>query len=166
MTLGAIISGGQNGADQAGLRAARTLGLWTGGWAPAGWRTLDGAAPWLADLGLREAPLADYPTRTLWNVRDSDATVRFAVNFQSAGERCTMAAILKQDKPHLDIPVRSGAIDDHYIGLLRCFLPRFNVNVLNVAGNSERTAPGIGALVERFLVEAIGIGNGAEACRS
>ena len=49
MTLTTIISGGQTGADQAGLLAAQALGLQTGGWAPHGWRTDAGPAPWLAD---------------------------------------------------------------------------------------------------------------------
>jgi hypothetical protein len=32
-----VISGGQSGVDQAGLRAARTAGIMTGGTAPRGW---------------------------------------------------------------------------------------------------------------------------------
>jgi hypothetical protein len=31
-----LISGGQTGADQGGLRAARAAGIETGGWAPLG----------------------------------------------------------------------------------------------------------------------------------
>ena len=50
--IGKIISGGQTGVDQAALRAAKACGIPTGGWAPKGWRTEDGPAPWLADLGL------------------------------------------------------------------------------------------------------------------
>lgn len=44
-----IVSGGQTGADQAALRAARAAGLPTGGWAPRGWLTEEGPAPWLAN---------------------------------------------------------------------------------------------------------------------
>ena len=40
-----IISGGQSGADQAGWRAARRLGLPTGGWMPRGFLTEDGPRP-------------------------------------------------------------------------------------------------------------------------
>jgi Circularly permutated YpsA SLOG family len=39
MLLKKIISGGQTGADQAGLRTAKRLGIETGGWMPQGWRT-------------------------------------------------------------------------------------------------------------------------------
>ena len=45
--LSFVISGGQTGVDQAALRAARTAGIPTGGFAPLGWSTEDGPAPWL-----------------------------------------------------------------------------------------------------------------------
>ncbi len=51
-----IISGGQNGVDQAGLRAARAVGIATGGWALHGWTTIDAPAPWLAGNSERTAP--------------------------------------------------------------------------------------------------------------
>jgi putative molybdenum carrier protein len=72
-----VISGGQTGADQAGLRAARAAGLPTGGWAPRGWLTEDGPAPWLADWGIVERPARGYPARNRRNVLDSKATVWF-----------------------------------------------------------------------------------------
>jgi len=59
-----IVSGGQTGADQAGLRAAKAAGIETGGWAPHGWTTEKGPAPWLADYGLAECPIPGYPART------------------------------------------------------------------------------------------------------
>ena len=176
--LHTIISGGQTGADQAGLRAGRALGLRTGGWATRGFRTLDGSASWLAEYGLREAATTDYPTRTAMNVRDSDATVRFARDFDSSGERCTLKAIQKHKKPHLDVLVVDAGvlknaqaapgfdaiaeafrvhagIANGFVGLLRAFLIAHNVSILNVAGNTEQTAPGIGVLVEAFLVRAL-----------
>ena len=160
--LTTIISGGQTGADQGGLRAGYALGLRTGGWAPAGYPTLDGPAPWLASYGLIQTPLADYPTRTLWNVRDSDATVRFAVNFNSPGERCTLNAIKRLDRPHFAVVlVRNGraCVVDALLTAVRAFqkfMETHSVRVLNVAGNSERTAPGIGEATMDFLVRASG----------
>src|SRR6266851_2564588 len=47
-----VISGGQTGADRAGLDAAAALGLPTGGHAPAGIWTESGADPSLERLGL------------------------------------------------------------------------------------------------------------------
>lgn len=45
-----IISGGQTGADQAGLAAAKELGLETGGWLPKGCITDEGRRPDLLAL--------------------------------------------------------------------------------------------------------------------
>ena len=149
-----VISGGQTGVDAAALRAARRLGLQTGGWAPRGWRTLDGPAPWLADYGLREHASDKYPPRTEANVRMADVTVRVARSFSTSGERCTLAAILKWRKLYLDIPVAGGAIAPDCAGKLRDFLR--GRGVVNFAGNSEETSPGIGAVVEEFLFGALG----------
>ena len=62
--LSKVVSGGQTGADQAGLRAAAKAGIDTGGWACKGWLTEKGPASWLADYGLAECPVPDYPART------------------------------------------------------------------------------------------------------
>lgn len=40
-----VISGCQNGADQAGLYVAKKYGIETGGWIPKGWKTLNGSKP-------------------------------------------------------------------------------------------------------------------------
>lgn len=44
-TLKKVISGGQIGADRAGLEAAFKLGITTGGWAPMGFITYAGKDP-------------------------------------------------------------------------------------------------------------------------
>ena len=54
-----VVTGGQAGADQGALRAARAAGIATGGYALAGWVTEAGPAPWLAFFGLVELPGAD-----------------------------------------------------------------------------------------------------------
>ena len=73
-----VISGGQTGADQAGLAAAKKLGISTGGYMPKGWRTERGPRPdFAAEYGLQEAATAAYPDRTEQNVIFSDGTVVF-----------------------------------------------------------------------------------------
>jgi hypothetical protein len=143
-----VISGGQTGVDQAGLRAARRMGFHTGGWAPRGWLTLDGSAPWLAEYGLAEH--GGYAARTRANVRDSDGTVRIASDFKSAGELCTKRAILEYRRPYSDFLL--GYLDETAVMRLVAFLNHFEIRILNVAGNSEQTSPGIGKLAEDFLV--------------
>jgi hypothetical protein len=63
-----VISGGQTGADQGGLRAAKAAGIPTGGWAPRGWLVesphghRDIAAPWLGPVfRLVECAELGYP---------------------------------------------------------------------------------------------------------
>jgi hypothetical protein len=93
-----IVSGGQTGADQAALRAASAARIETGGWAPKGWTTEKGAAPWLADYGLAEHPSPDYPPRTEANARDSDGTLWFG-RVTSSGYKTTTDACRKHGKP-------------------------------------------------------------------
>jgi hypothetical protein len=72
-----IVSGEQTGVDQAALRAARAACIATGGWAPRGWLTEAGPAPWLADWGLVECPEPGYAARRRRNVADCDAALLF-----------------------------------------------------------------------------------------
>lgn len=143
-----VISGGQNGADQAGLRAAKACGLETGGWLPRGCITLDGPRPDLMEeYGMQEHTSARYPPRTEANVRDSDGTLRFVRTFSSAGEKCTLKAIRWYNKPHLDIHIQHPPTKEE----VASWLKDNNIKVLNIAGNSEETAPGIGEWVYGFL---------------
>ncbi|TKB26075.1 hypothetical protein FCL47_10010 [Desulfopila sp. IMCC35006] len=65
-----IISGGQTGADIAGLDAAIRHGVPHGGSIPKGRLTEDGALPERYDL--QEMDTKSYPKRTEKNVVDSD----------------------------------------------------------------------------------------------
>ena len=86
-----VISGGQTGADQAGLAVAKRLGIPTGGCMPKGWLTEAGPRPDLgATYGLEEAETAAYPERTERNVLASDGTVVFG-DARSRGSMLTAA---------------------------------------------------------------------------
>lgn len=146
-----VISGGQQGADQAGLYVAADRGIEIGGWAPRGWMTSAGPNLLLKHIGLMEHK-GGYKARTWQNVGDSDGTIRLAVSFTSPGERCTLNAIRAHGKPHIDVDllkprqpkeVAQWVIDN-------------NIGVLNVAGNTEGEYP-IFDLTKKYLTKVFDI---------
>ena len=60
-----IGSGGQTGADRAGLDVAIAAGIPNGGWCPKGRKAEDGPIP--DRYNLTETKSASYLTRTEWN---------------------------------------------------------------------------------------------------
>jgi len=133
-----IVSGGQTGADYAGLCAAKVFGLRTAGWMPKGFKTLDGPRPEYAKLfGLKETESDRYPPRTFANVSMADFTIRFAGDFSTPGERLTQRACAEKRKPYNDCVY--GDSVDHIIPFLSQVKPR----IINIAGNAESTYPGI-----------------------
>lgn len=93
-----IHSGGQTGADIAGLWVAKTMGLPTGGVAPDGYLTQLGKKPLLNTLfGLHDH--GDYRQRTIQNVRESDVTLIFSRQMQSPGTILTRNSALRLKKP-------------------------------------------------------------------
>lgn len=146
-----VVSGGQTGADQAGLAAALFLDIPTGGWAPAGFRTERGPAPFLAKLGLKEHPSPDYKPRTRANVQDSDATVVFG-DHMSPGSALTFELVREEKKPVFYVRWFSGQSvpDPHFFRNFLDSLP--DARVLNVAGNRESKQPGITDACFLFLV--------------
>lgn len=148
-----LISGGQTGADQGGLIFAKSVGIQTGGWMPKGFITKEGPRPEFAELyNMLETIQSTYPPRTAMNVSNSDGTIRFARHWNSGGEILTLKLIKQYNKPYIDVDritmqpspaeVRKWILDN-------------NIKVLNVAGNSEETSPGITQFVIKFLHEVM-----------
>lgn len=140
----AIRAGGQTGADQGALRAGLTLGFLPGsslgGWAPRGFQTENGLAPWLRTrYGLQESPFKGYEGRTTENVREADQVLLFG-HITSPGSRLTISLCRTLGKPYWVNPTR---------GMLR-ELAWGNVMV---AGNRESGNRGIEAWVYWMLVE-------------
>ena len=143
-----IVSGGQSGSDQAGLRAAKKVGLETGGWMPKGCITTSGTNfSLLNEFGMQEHDKFGYPPRTDANVKSSDGTIRLAANFKSAGEVCTLKAINWYNKPYLDVNVKNPLPIEDVVSWIK----NNNIEVLNIAGNAEPTYMGIGDIVEKYL---------------
>lgn len=152
-----VISGGNTGADQAGLIAAVAVDICTGGWACKGWMTEVGAAPWLKEYGLRECVLDGYGNRTVLNVRDSTGTVIFGGidKDKYPGSRLTFDTCSKY-RPCLHFDVVGGEI--MYKQAEKCFrewVKREGIKVLNVAGNRESKNPGIHEAVVGFLLRVL-----------
>lgn len=135
----------------AGWRAAKAAGIATGGWMPLGFLTEDGPHPDFAELyGAKEMPTAEYRARTEANVRDTAATLWFG-SVESPGAKATLNACRGIGRPvKLVVPGRDVRPSD-----VAAWITGGRYKTLNVAGNRESKAPGIGAKVERFMAEVL-----------
>lgn len=148
MKLRKICSGGQTGVDQAALMAALSVGYETGGWAPAGYETLTGPNPLLRDMfKLVEMTTSSYAARTRRNVEDTDGTIIYAANMQSAGTALTRRTARELGKPLLLVEMLYPESPDE----VALWLEEHDIEVLNAAGNSEKTCPGIGKVAEDYF---------------
>ncbi len=149
-----VISGGQTGADVGGVLAARLHGIKTGGWMPRGWKTLNGARPEYADLfDMEEYEVHSYKARTWANVHQSDGTIRFAWDFDSPGEKCTLSGIRRHKKPYIDVPIDKDEpiIYASHLEQFSRWLKDNDIKVLNVAGNAHNKWSGMQSYTSRFL---------------
>lgn len=144
MILQKVISGGQTGVDQEGLFVAEEHGIATGGWAPKGWRTEAGPAPWLAEYGLVEHPSESFKPRTYANVKDADLTVWFGK--RSPGYFCTLNGA--------ELHQRQMLVNPTFLQLKKT-VERRSVRVLNVAGNRLENHPEATDLARRVLTDTI-----------
>jgi predicted Rossmann-fold nucleotide-binding protein len=133
-----IVSGGQSGVDRAALDAARALGMASGGWCPRGRIAEDGRIR--RRYCLVETPSGNYPQRTEWNVRDSDATLIVNSGRLDGGTLVTARLALgRHRKPLFMIDLDKRVRRELFVAWLR----RHRVRVLNVAGPRESKRPGV-----------------------
>lgn len=145
-----IVSGGQTGADRAGLDWAIWHGIAHGGWCPKGRRAEDGVIP--AVYRLNPTPTIHYRQRTEWNVRDSEATVIFTIRPRlTGGSLLTKRFAEKHNKPVLHLyPSQSYQIAE----TLLQFVAANTISVLNIAGTRASKEPNIFDFVKSTLEEA------------
>lgn len=147
-----IISGGQTGADRAGLDFAIENRIPHGGWCPKGRKAEDGAIP--APYELKETPKADYPQRTEWNITASDGTVIFSISAKlSGGSAKTLDLARKHQKPVLHVAEENREIDP--AEALRKFIAKHKIEVLNVAGPRASKEPHVALFVKQTLSKAL-----------
>lgn len=150
-----IISGGQTGADQAGLSAARQVGIKTGGYAPKGWLTDEGPMPeLLRSYGLVETLSSSYRIRTIRNVGYGDATLIFG-DETSPGSKLTATECVRRGRPYLVVPYPTSFDVKTTAKIVYVWLEKLKPRILNIAGNRERTNPGIFKFTKAVLLEIL-----------
>lgn len=141
-----IISGGQTGADIAGLKVAKQLNFKTGGFAAKNFMTENGPNPKLAEYNLIDEGLS-YRERTELNCKIADFTLLFTFDSNSPGSKIVKQTtqnfkivdlgkllLLEQTRPKFCFDLELEFICEN--------LPLANLGVLNVAGNRESYSPG------------------------
>lgn len=148
-----IISGGQTGADRAGIDVAIKLGFDYGGAIPKGRRTEDGTLPERYDR-ITELTTKDYKVRTEKNVVDSNATLIFTYDKMGAGSALTVKLAKKHKKPYLHINMEKKS-DSEAATEISEWLNNMCPNILNVAGSRESTSAGIYNRVFNILINVL-----------
>ena len=166
-----VRSGMQTGADTAGLKAAKKLGIETSGVAPMNEGSSEFNVPAINEQTtsaeerafienkMKEAwtaqPQIKYLPRTYLNIKRSDGTVIFtninktgkwAGEPGSPGSGQTKRLAIELGKPYIINPSASE---------LRAWVRKNNIKDLNVAGNREDNNRGIGAKVEAIVSKAL-----------
>jgi hypothetical protein len=158
-----IVSGGQTGVDQAALRAAQTCGLDCGGWCPPGRLCEAGIIPSIFPLEEtpeeRSAEASEIPRsqRTEWNVRDSDATLVLLPELcgeRDMGTDWTIRCATRYRRPLLICDPANPMAP----AVITRWLREKSVHILNVAGPSESSCPGIGDRVYSLLLSILSSG--------
>jgi hypothetical protein len=142
------VSGGQTGADRAGLDAAIELDIPHGGSIPKGRKTENGRLP--EKYHLKEMPTGSYATRTEQNVIDSDGTLIVSHGKLNGGSAMTRRFAKKHDRPwmHVDLDKTNffkAAME------IRSWVTEKQIKVLNVAGPRGSKDPEIYAATKKLL---------------
>jgi hypothetical protein len=145
LVVARIVSGGQTGVDRAALDVALRLGMSCGGWVPRGRRAEDGPIPFR--YSVQETQSRTYASRTRRNVADGDATLILTRGRPSGGTALTVACAAALGRLHRIVDLQGAPVPAD----TRAWLCENAVNILNVAGPRESTAPGIYGEAVAFL---------------
>lgn len=89
----------------------------------------------MSDITFIEDSSSNYGHRTYVNAYSADATIAFAVDFTTAGEKCTKNAVLQANKIYIPINI----LDDVNSCISDIALKLRNCKTLNIAGNGIMT---------------------------
>jgi hypothetical protein len=152
------VSGGQTGADRAGLAAAMSYSIETGGWTPCGRLAEDGVVP-EGFYTLKECPTGGFRERTRMNVVDSDATLILVDTLPLTGGTAYTADYAAKNGRTSKVVLLSDAdavtqIRDWMLSLEDSVRPGQDDRiVLNVAGPRESGSPGIFERAKKTLLQ-------------
>ena len=130
-----IVSGGQTGADRAGLDFAIEVGVEHGGFVPRGRRAEDGRIP--ERYHLTELSSISYAVRTKRNVREGDGTVVFSLDpFLTGGSSLTFEYAAQVKKPGIHIHQSAADYSEEAffkeVWRLKDFIESNQIVVLNI----------------------------------
>ena len=148
--IAVIRSGGQTGADRAGLDAAVANGVTTVGWVPLGGSAEDlREPPGLISMydGMRDSGTLDLTVRTRLNVRDSHATL---IVFPWEGEMTPGSAMTAGFAEEYGRPLFVSNGDD-LDEILDWLSGIGNELTLNIAGPTESKRPGTYDVAYRLI---------------
>lgn len=153
MIVEKIISGGQTGADRAGLDVAIALGMDYGGAIPKGRKTEEGTLEPKYDR-MTELETSGYAIRTERNVLDADATLIFTLGKTEEGTTLTLETAKSHQKSwlHIDLEHRS---ESEAIERVKEWLESIRPKTLNVAGSRESQTKGIYGKVYDILLDVL-----------
>ena len=143
-----VISGCQTGVDRAGLLAAYNCGYTTGGLVPSGYKFLDGQHPEFATIyGVQQHTSDEYMRCVVFNVRDADGTIGFAIPWKTKLYNFIGRACQDADCHYISIaykdPVPHQTIADWVL--------YYDIKVLNIVGSPENISPGIAARAYEYM---------------
>ncbi len=139
MTIKKIISGGQTGADIAGIDAAISCKVPYGGWLPKGRKAENGIVP-ENYTQFQVMTKGGYPKRTEQNVIDSDGTIIFTYGKLAGGSSLTKKFAVKNKRPWLHIDLDA---EKNPSSVIKNWVIDWDIKVLNIAGKSASKAPQI-----------------------
>lgn len=127
-----IISGGQTGVDRGALDACLDKNFPCGGWCPKGRLAEDGRID--LKYPLVETKSSSYNLRTRRNVLNSDGTLIIAKNQLLGGTLLILNIAKAMGKPVLVFVPENQAETKAGIQLIRNWINKNKISVLNVAG--------------------------------
>ena len=151
MKVERIISGGQTGVDRAALDAALEHKFPCGGWCPKGRRAEDGLLSQCYPL--QETKSSDYRIRTGFNVKEADGTLVFTREKPTGGTAFTIKLANEYKKPCLVLGLQER--NEQMVMMIKDWLEKNDIRILNVAGPRESEAPGIYKAVKDILSSLI-----------